>query len=87
VAGRTGSSEGGAEPFESAERAELTNEVERLRKRARQQEEALARLVEALSAMRRGGRALRAENRELRLALQEASRSERPTEAHGERFL
>jgi hypothetical protein len=52
-------------------------ELERLRKRVGQQDHALARLSDAVLALRRGTMALREENRELRLAL-EASRLGRP---------
>ena len=50
-------------------------EVERLRKRVRQQEISLAVLTEALTALRSGGQALREENRELRHQLDVARRS------------
>jgi small-conductance mechanosensitive channel len=50
-------------------------EVERLRKRVRQQEKSLAALSEAVIALRTGGAALREENRELRLQLQKARRT------------
>ena len=39
------------------------------------QDESIARLAEALRALRRAGLALRAENRELRLAVQQADRA------------
>jgi hypothetical protein len=49
---------------------DLAAEVARLRKRVRQQDLTLARLSDALVAMRRGGEALRAENRELRAQIE-----------------
>jgi chromosome segregation ATPase len=49
-------------------------ELRRLRRRVDQQEHALARLTEALFALRRGGQALREENRELRLQIEVARR-------------
>ena len=45
---------------------DLIKEVERLRQRVRQQEHTIAHLTDALLMLRRGGQALRAENRELR---------------------
>ena len=51
------------------------DEVERLRKRVRQQQHSLAVLSEALSALRSGGQALRDENRELRDELRKLRRS------------
>jgi chromosome segregation ATPase len=52
----------------------LIEELERLRARASQQEESLARLADALSALRSDREELRAENRELRQALGEERR-------------
>jgi hypothetical protein len=49
------------------------DELQRLRKRVGQQDHALARLSDAVITLHRGTRALREENRELRMAL-EASR-------------
>ncbi|MGZ6729612.1 MAG: hypothetical protein ACXVFC_09955 [Gaiellaceae bacterium] len=51
------------------------DELERLRKRVHQHEHALARLSDALLTLRRGGQALREENRELRLELEAARRA------------
>jgi hypothetical protein len=53
----------------------LESEVAKLRRRVGQQDESIARLAEALRALRRAGQALRAENRELRLAVQQADRA------------
>jgi len=50
-------------------------ELQRLRKRVRQQEKSLAALSEAVITLRTGGAALRDENRELRLELQKARRA------------
>lgn len=49
-------------------------EVKRLRRRTKQQDEALSRMAQAVAALRRGGQALRAENRELRLAVEKSGR-------------
>jgi hypothetical protein len=80
AAGRTVPPDGGALAEQGEE--SLVEEVERLRKRVRQQEEALTRLAAALKALRRAGQALHEENRELRLALQRSR-----TEAGEARFL
>jgi hypothetical protein len=57
------------------DRQSLESEVAKLHRRVRQQDESIARLAEALRALRRAGLALRAENRELRLAVQQADRA------------
>lgn len=49
------------------------DEVERLRRSVVQHELALARLTDAMLALRRGGQALREENRELRRELEAAT--------------
>jgi hypothetical protein len=56
--------------------ARSSSEVERLRRRVRQQEMTLAHMSEALLALRRGWSALREENRELRLQLDAALRAD-----------
>lgn len=48
----------------------LTHEVQRLMRRCRQHEHTVERLTAAVLVLRRGNDALRAENRELRLALE-----------------
>jgi hypothetical protein len=75
VAGRPTSTSAGL--GDSTERHSLAKEVERLRKRARQQDETLIHVARAMRSLRRAGQALRAENRELRLALQQAQDSDR----------
>jgi small-conductance mechanosensitive channel len=50
-------------------------EVARLRRRVSQQDEALIHMAQALLRLRRGGDALRDENRELRMALAAAQRT------------
>ena len=55
----------------------LTGDVERLRRQVDQQRLALKHLSEALLGLRRGTRALREENRELRLELEAARRQKR----------
>ena len=72
AAGRSTSPERGDALRGQKERDPLLDELQRLRKRVNQQEESLARLAAALRALRRAGQALRAENRELRLAVQES---------------
>ena len=47
-----------------------TDEVQRLMRRCRQHEHTVERLTNAVMILRRGNEALRAENRELRLALE-----------------
>ena len=72
AAGRSTSPEHGDTPGEQKKRDPLLEEVERLRKRVNQQEESLVRMAVGLGALRRAGQALRAENRELRLAVHES---------------
>ena len=48
----------------------VADELARLRKRVSQQDHALARIAEALQALRTGSQALRDENRELRRQLE-----------------
>jgi hypothetical protein len=55
----------------------MVKEVERMRKRVRQQDETLIHMARAMKSLRRAGQALRAENRELRLAVQQAQDSDR----------
>jgi hypothetical protein len=75
VAGRPTSTSGGRGDL--AERHSLAKEVERLRRRVRQQDETLVHVARAMRSLRRAGQALRAENRELRLAVQQAQDSDR----------
>ena len=53
------------------------DEVQRLMRRCRQHEDALERLAGAVTVLRRGNEALRAENRELRVALEQARSTRR----------
>lgn len=73
AAGRSASIEDGADRLER-ESAALAKEVQRLRARASQQDESLARLADALCALRSDRQELHAENRKLRLALRESHR-------------
>jgi hypothetical protein len=72
AAGRSNSSESGVPSGEQKKRDPLLEEVERLRKRVNQQEESIVRMAAGLRALRRAGQALRAENRELRLAVHQS---------------
>jgi hypothetical protein len=59
-------------PPELGDKSALSEEVERLRARVSQQDESLARLADALGALRSDRDALDAENRKLRLSLRES---------------
>jgi hypothetical protein len=70
LAGGRARTPGGGRPTVREDRLALEEELARLRTRVQQQEHTLVRLTDAVVALRRGGAALREENRELRRQLE-----------------